>query len=176
MGGGDWVTCSQCLSNLKMSPIGPVLPPELLVRPRPPQAREEEEGYPEKEEEEEEEDDYAPALPPDLLASRSNARNPSSTNKLVGPSMPPDTYAFSRPQIRSGHYGEEDSSDDDVGPKPLPSGVSFDEADGVSEFMEKEERRRKQVEVGFYSVFRSPYPIYSRLLFIFLFQLTFVNV
>jgi hypothetical protein len=40
---------------------------------------------------------------------------------------------------------EEDSNDDEVGPMP-PSGVSV-VSDPVLEFMEKEEKRRKQVEV-----------------------------
>jgi hypothetical protein len=30
---------------------------------------------------------------------------------------------------------------------PLPAGISFEEEDGVREFMEREERRRKQIEV-----------------------------
>ena len=42
---------------------------------------------------------------------------------------------------------EEDEDDDDVGPRPLPAGYAVEEKDGVQEFLEREERRRKQLEV-----------------------------
>ena len=40
-----------------------------------------------------------------------------------------------------------DDDDDDVGPMPLPAGVALYEKDGVEEFLEREERRRKNIEV-----------------------------
>ena len=43
----------------------------------------------------------------------------------------------------------DDSDDEDVGPMPLPAGYAVEEKDGVTEFLEKEERRRKQIEVRF---------------------------
>ena len=42
---------------------------------------------------------------------------------------------------------EDDDDDDDVGPRPLPAGYAVEEKDGVQEFLEREERRRKQLEV-----------------------------
>ena len=43
---------------------------------------------------------------------------------------------------------EDDDDDDEVGPMPLPGGFVVEEKDGVTEFLEKEEKRRKQVEVS----------------------------
>ncbi|KAI0638925.1 hypothetical protein C8Q77DRAFT_1078432 [Trametes polyzona] len=80
-------------------------------------------------EEEEDEDDYAPALPPELAATRAK--------KVLGPTFPPSVAA---PRY------DEDEDDDDVGPRPLPQGVVLEEKDGVQEFLEREERRRKQLE------------------------------
>ena len=77
-------------------------------------------------EEDSSDDDYGPSLPPELA---------SSVRPTVGPSFP--TY----PPI---HHDDED--DDTLGPMPLPAGVE-QESDPIKEFMEKEERRRKNVEV-----------------------------
>ncbi|KZP26086.1 hypothetical protein FIBSPDRAFT_679698, partial [Athelia psychrophila] len=74
-------------------------------------------------EESDDDDDYGPSLPPDIIA----ARAPAPT-RVIGPSFPPDS-----------------DSGSDVGPQPLPAGMSFAESDGVSEFMEREERRRAQI-------------------------------
>lgn len=115
-------------SQLSTTPVpGPLLPPT--------QAEAEEES---------EEDDYGPALPPDLLAARTGASSSASTlKKVVGPSFP-HSYGH---DWQTG-FQDDDDSDEDVGPKPLPTGYSFQEEDGVREFIEKEERRRKQVEVS----------------------------
>jgi len=118
--------------------IGPQIPPELVNRPPPKEGSEEEDD---------DDDDYVPALPPDLLAARSGAFPSSSSiagpsKKVVGPSLPP-SYPITYGQ---GQY--DDDSDDDVGPKPLPVGMKSQEADGVRQFMEKEEKRRKEVEVS----------------------------
>lgn len=100
-------------------PTGPQLPPGSYSGPP---------RY--EEEEEEEEDDYAPALPPDLAASRSGP-----PKRVLGPSMRPDRRE------------EEEESEDEVGPVPLPQGVVLEEEDGVREFLQKEEQRRKAIEV-----------------------------
>jgi hypothetical protein len=92
----------------------------------------------------EEEDDYIPALPPDMVATRFAGPSASkpSTSKPVGVSMPPPGRSYD-----SRHFSDDDDdSDDDVGPKPLPSGVKHAETDAVREFMEKEEKRRKELE------------------------------
>ncbi len=116
--------------------IGPAIPAH--VGPRPSSGNEEDE--------EEDEDDYTPALPPDLVAARSSQATittPSTKPKSVTrPILPP-----SLPQSREGE-DEEDDSDDDYGPQPRPAGLVLDENEGVREFLEKEERRRKQIEVG----------------------------
>lgn len=88
------------------------------------------------EEEEEDEDDYAPALPPDLVATRTGGSNDiGSSRRVHGPAMGPMRRE------------EEEESDDEVGPVPLPQGVVLEEEDGVREFLEKEEQRRKAIEV-----------------------------
>lgn len=119
--------------------IGPVVPPEVLARPIvvAPASK--------LVEEEEEEDDYTPMLPPELLAARAvpskapSASTSASSRRPVGPSFP------------SKYSGYDEDSDDEVGPMPLPMGVVLQEKDGVQEFLEKEERRRKQIEVSFTS-------------------------
>jgi hypothetical protein len=153
-----------------MSAIGPELPPHLVNRSKnyisseaedeasvvgpphlvagpskcpshpPPQAENET-----NEEESDSDDDYGPALPPDLLAARSKL-TPSTTT--IGPSLPPAyTESQNHDRRRYGDDADEDDSDDDVGPMPLPAGISFEEEDGVREFMEREETRRKEIEV-----------------------------
>lgn len=122
--------------------IGPAIPPEILARSSAPTS-----VHQQQEEEEEEDDYYAPALPPDLLAARSgpsNAAPAASSSKpkpVVGPTFP------SSLANRYDRYHEDEESDEDVGPMPLPEGVVLEEKDGVQEFLEKEERRRKQIEV-----------------------------
>lgn len=119
--------------------IGPVVPPEVLARPIVVAPASEPVG------EEEEEDDYTPMLPPELLAARAvpskapSASTSASSRRPVGPSFP------------SKYSGYDEDSDDEVGPMPLPMGVVLQEKDGVQEFLEKEERRRKQIEVSFTS-------------------------
>jgi hypothetical protein len=111
--------------------IGPRIPAEILNRPKD---EDDEEGG---------EDDYLPSLPPSLLAARSRPKAsppPSTTRRVIGPSFPPNLDSRLA-------YHNDDDSDDEVGPKPLPVGVSIQETDGVRDFMEKEERRRKKVEV-----------------------------
>lgn len=117
--------------------IGPAIPHEILAHSK---------GVPPAEgtvevDDDGEDDDYAPALPPDLVAARgSHAVPAASTKQVQGPTLPP--------HMRGRQYGASDEDDDDdYGPKPLPAGVVVQESDGVREFLEKEERRRKQVEV-----------------------------
>ena len=82
-----------------------------------------------------------PQIPPELL----NRRQRDDDDEYA-PEMPPEMAHREEEE-------EEGSDDDEVGPMPLPSGV-FVVSDPVLEFMEKEEKRRKQVEVR-----RSPYSI-----------------
>lgn len=103
--------------------IGPALPAGPQLPAREPPA-----------EEDEDEDDYMPELPPDLAAARERAPPEASKRKVHGPSFP------------SGPAYDDD--DDEVGPMPLPGGFVVEEKDGVTEFLEKEEKRRKQVEVS----------------------------
>ncbi|KAI0358901.1 hypothetical protein OH77DRAFT_1420401 [Trametes cingulata] len=110
--------------------IGPEIPSNLApstsksTTPPPPTAS--------AEEEEDDEDDYTPALPPHLAATRA-----STAKKVIGPAFPPSV---------AGPRYDDDDDDDDVGPRPLPQGVVLEEKDGVQEFLEREERRRKQLE------------------------------
>lgn len=111
------------------SVAGPQIPVNLLVARQSVQ----------NENDEEDEDDYVPSLPPDLLASRK-----------AGPSAPTRVPAkqVKGPTLPSAYYPDGDS-DDDVGPRPLPPTAqgNNNKIDGVQQFLEKEERRRQQIEV-----------------------------
>lgn len=109
-------------------PVGPQIPSHLTAGPSKPTA-----STAAAEEEEDDDDDYAPQLPPDLAAARA-----STAKKVLGPTFPPSM---------TGRWYDDDDDDDDVGPRPLPQGYVAEEKDGVQEFLEKEERRRKQIEV-----------------------------
>ena len=111
--------------------VGPIIPPEFLKSSA-------------NNEEEEEEDDYMPELPPDLVQSRvAGPSAPGPSRRQAGPSLP--SYA---PTYDPRSYAdEEDDDDDDFGPKPLPTGMQHRQTDAVKEFMEKEEKRRKHLEV-----------------------------
>ncbi|KAF8139814.1 hypothetical protein EV363DRAFT_1152070 [Boletus edulis] len=105
---------------------------------------------------ESDEDDYAPALPPELVAAR-KAAGPSSKptpgpSSRRSPSPPPRRVigpAF--PSVRPTHdvnRAPHSDSDTEVGPQPLPSHVrpTSAEKSGVEAFLEREARRRKHVE------------------------------
>ncbi|KAH7925689.1 hypothetical protein BV22DRAFT_417566 [Leucogyrophana mollusca] len=130
-----------------MSSIGPQIPAHLLPTPTA--------------EDSDEDDDYTPALPPDLLAARTQPGPSSGTPRPTSPPVPPPaaSASISRSAADSssrrvvgpsfpGPNSYDDDSDDDVGPKPLPAGLSaaHEERSGVQEFLEREERRRKQAE------------------------------
>lgn len=130
-----------------MSSIGPQIPKHLL----PTVSATTENGT------ESDEDDYTPALPPELAAARKTAapslgptpgpstrRSPSPpppSRRVIGPAFPSarPTYAVD----------SDSDSDADVGPRPLPAHVlatTREEISGVKEFLEREARRRKNVE------------------------------
>lgn len=138
-----------------MSSIGPQIPTHLLTASANDNS--------------DDDDDYTPALPPDLAAARAKAGpslpqskdtsgspphvlTASNTNKqrIHGPSLrgvgqsvtPRRLPSLSRPDSDS------DSSDDsEVGPQPLPSSTRPQpEKTAVQEFIEREERRRKNIE------------------------------
>lgn len=140
----------------KKDDIGPYIPKESasagpqLPADIPQQKKPEEEN-----EIDEDEDDYTPALPPQLVAQEAGAQSkspsqsrptsashssPKPSRRILGPSLP----------SRSSHsYLDEDSDEDDVGPKPLPDELRpMHEKDAVTEFMEREERRRKNEELA----------------------------
>ncbi|ODO01695.1 hypothetical protein I350_06521 [Cryptococcus amylolentus CBS 6273] len=131
-------------------PIGPTLPPHLahLVRNRSSSASPPPEGpAPPQPADDDEEDDYLPALPPHLQNRQSNPRpaGPSlgPTFPTSGPSRPP-----AAPAAGPSFEEEDDDSDDEiVGPVPVPSAYADDDPDaGVREFLEREERMRKDAE------------------------------
>ncbi|KDR68786.1 hypothetical protein GALMADRAFT_78060 [Galerina marginata CBS 339.88] len=66
----------------------------------------------------------------------------STSKRTLGPSLPnyAPTYA-----PNTSLY-DDDSDDDDVGPKPLPAGMQHQKTDAVQEFLEREEKRRKLAE------------------------------
>ncbi len=78
--------------------------------------------------------------PPREAEPRPSAPIPGPTRRTIGPSFPPHP-SYSRP--------DEYSDDDDVGPRPLPAGFQpTHEKDAVTEFIEREERRRKNEEAA----------------------------
>ena len=58
----------------------------------------------------------------------------SQGKRVLGPSIPLA-------------YGSDSSDEDDIGPKPLQPGTQNKQPDAVKDFMEKEENRRKAIEV-----------------------------
>lgn len=101
--------------------------------------------------EDDDEDDYGPALPPDLkrpggpssTVAGPSGRTPSpsaQSRRVLGPSLPGQNRH---------PYEDEDDDDDGYGPMPLPAGMQRSDgvSAGVREFMEREERRRKEIEV-----------------------------
>lgn len=107
---------------------------------------------------ESDEDDYTPALPPELVAAR-KAAGPSSeptpgpsTRRSSSPLPPPPrrvigpTFPTTAPPRRD--FDSDSDSDAEVGPQPLPADVAARTRDisGVEAFLEREARRRKNVE------------------------------
>ena len=96
-----------------------------------------------------------PSIPPEILAaSKPRASKPQP---VAGPSRPPQKPSIGPslprygPTYNSSSGGiEDDDSDDDIGPKPLPAGMHHEETDAVKEFLASEEKRRKLAEVGFF--------------------------
>lgn len=99
------------------------------------------------------EDAYVPALPPTLLSSRSGPSNYASASqpakrqrRVLGPTLPGQAHD-------QGMY-DDDEGEYEPGPMPMPAvaGARVGRDDGVNEavreFMEREERRRKEIEVG----------------------------
>ncbi|PCH33177.1 hypothetical protein WOLCODRAFT_93059 [Wolfiporia cocos MD-104 SS10] len=83
-----------------------------------------------------------------MLAARSAGPSaPSSSSakpaekRVIGPALPPSLAHRHRT-----YEERDDDDDDDYGPAPLPAGAQVEERDGVQEFLEKEEKRRKQLE------------------------------
>ncbi|KAF9007939.1 hypothetical protein BDQ17DRAFT_1350292 [Cyathus striatus] len=119
--------------------IGPQIPAHLLSNLM--EAKGDDDG--------DDDDDYVPQLPPELAAKRATKESSmpppftpaSSTRRPMGPTLP--SYA---PTYDPNTYYEQEDDDDDVGPKPLPAGMQHQETDAVKEFIEREERRKKQLE------------------------------
>lgn len=78
------------------------------------------------------EDDVEPRLGPEYAQAK----------RVTGPSV-----------IACTPTHELDDSDDDIGPKPLQPGTQQNQPDAVRDFMEKEEKRRKALEVSSTPVF-----------------------
>jgi hypothetical protein len=75
---------------------------------------------------------------PDTPASKSS---PEPPRRVLGPSLPP--------HLSPSNQDDDSDDDDDVGPQPLPEALQpMHEKDAVAEFMEREERRRKNEELA----------------------------
>ena len=119
-------------------PIGPSLPPHL--QPAQPTVST---TYPD-EEEEEDDNDFGPALPPHLAAAR-KAATAGPSRPVAGPSIPSQSN-IAGPSIAVSGAGDDDSDDDEVGPKFVP-GVEVEKS-AVEEFLEREARWAKEREVS----------------------------
>lgn len=136
--------------------LGPHIPEESAhVGPQLPVDLSERKKQEEEHEIDDDEDDYTPALPPELVAHGTGAKpkpysqaglittsnpSPEPSRRILGPSLPSHSSYSNL---------DEDSDEDDVGPKPLPEGLRpMHEKDAVAEFMEREERRRKNEELA----------------------------
>ena len=86
------------------------------------------------------EDDVGPRLEPEL--SKDEDR-PSEFHSFSGDSQGKRVSGPSIPLV----YDSDGSDDDDIGPKPLQPGTQHKQPDAVRDFMEKEEKRRKAIEV-----------------------------
>ncbi|KIK65841.1 hypothetical protein GYMLUDRAFT_38316 [Collybiopsis luxurians FD-317 M1] len=121
-----------------MSGIGPELPPHL----RHLSQRASSEGL----DQEESEDDYTPSLPPDMIKTSSSTSQPSSSSSSARP--PSEAYkpsAVPGPGPSNATIYDSDS-DDDIGPKPLPSNAAAPTTvDPVAEFIAREERRKERI-------------------------------
>lgn len=134
------ITGSQPKSPGPAAIVGPEIPPHLIAGTSKQSGNEAEEQN-----EDDDDDDYGPMVPPNhRIPSGSEIGATALSRKIFSPSLPPPP---SQNHDRLKYAGPDDDSDDDIGPMPLPPGVSFEEEDGVREFMEREERRRKQIEV-----------------------------
>jgi hypothetical protein len=82
-----------------------------------------------------------PEIPARLETKRAQSEKSDSESEdkpVVGP-------------VLLSHLEEDDDdgdSEDEIGPKPLPSGTSYDPHDGVREFIEREERRQQLANVS----------------------------
>ena len=123
------------------SSIGPQVPAHLL-------SKELQQPVSDTVNEDGDEDDYVPELPPDLAASRTGP----SSRPMASPSSPPRGRRIVGPSLpvhdRSNY--DEDDDDDDYGPMPSMQGAQKLDAvnEGVREFLEKEEKRKKEIEVS----------------------------
>lgn len=133
MSGG--VECTVFDSTPTMSSIGPSIPAHLLASKT---TEKQADPYPLPDDDDDDDDSWAPSLPPDLVKSRT-----------VGPSLP---------TAQEREEADEAEDDDGYGPMPLPAGYVLDDSwDGVKEFMEREERRRKDLEVGTLAILDSDF-------------------
>lgn len=109
--------------------IGPTLPPHLRKDAADQQERAEDDN------DDAEEDAYGPALPPSLAARRGK------------PSAPAPVPSPPRQEVHK-HVEDDESSDDEIGPRPPAPSTSRRAADdGVREFLERERRRKELAEV-----------------------------
>jgi len=130
--------------------IGPQIPAHLLPSESKVQVFDDDEGP---------QPSIGPSIPPEILAaSKPREYKPQP---VAGPSRPPQKPSIG-PSLPT--YGptynpssggiEDDDSDDDIGPKPLPVGMHHEETDAVKEFLASEEKRRKLAEVCFFFILR----------------------
>lgn len=98
-------------------------------------------------------DDYVPELPPDLVASRSGTSVSDNARPEAGPSTGRQERRVLGPSL-PGHvqqaYGDDGDSDEgDYGPMPSMQRTQHSDtvSEGVREFLEKEEKRKKEIEV-----------------------------
>jgi hypothetical protein len=97
-------------------------------------------------EEESDDENLGPQPIPGPSRPPQSPPGPSSGKRVLGPALPSYGPTYNAATYSQLQAEDEDDSDEDVGPKPLPAGMRHEERSAIEEFMEREERRRKQLE------------------------------
>jgi hypothetical protein len=148
-------------ANGSRAPVGPHRPSAASIGPMPPAVADGPAPSVPAPADEDDDDDYVPALPPGFSRPGPSASTapaaapraaPSARRPVAGPTLP--GRGAPAPAL-------DDDSDDDVGPRPLPVGLTATKKDAAAEFREREEARRKAVEVRLLRS-RLPFPALKR--------------
>jgi hypothetical protein len=134
-------------ANGSRAPVGPHRPSAASIGPMPPAVAAGRAPSAPAPADEDDEDDYVPALPPGFARPGPSASTASAAVPRAAPSARRPVAGPTMPGRGAPAPALDDDSDDDVGPRPLPVGLTTTKKDAAAEFREREEARRKAVEV-----------------------------